>query len=366
MISDTCDMHKEKKKKFCKETNCWERLCSICAHERHNSHNVVDYDIIITEVKAEREKHITSKGKVLIELKKALIHLEKINKEVKDERMKIKEKERKLKAQVESQMKALEETVTAQQFKAQKALNGAVEEINAKKFEVMKMITAIEKIAEQITVNGDGYSIHKFFELCSHNCSIQLENIMNQVIQQFNLLQGLQKKITANDFKSVIGNNSLPGTNTEQVKNNNKITKFDKNTALGNRLKVSSERVEIEYRLETLRKILKHVTDQVNEKKSLLQSLEALIVSKSRDVEVLKDKKGKLVRASNNLKEQVEIQNKAFENTTRGLCFTSRTFSNSPMNTKRSSLTPSNNTNNIKKEAPSLNLDLIQDSVRFW
>jgi len=390
-MNNACDMHhNEKKKKFCKETTCWERLCNICAQERHNGHNIVDYSTILAEVKAERERSAMNKGRTLVELKKALANLDRMQKSVKDGRIKMKEKERKLRIQIESQMKNLAEIIALQQGKAQRILDGAIEEVNAKKSELGRIMSSIERIVEQIIINGDGYNIHKFFEMCSNDCSIKLEELMSGVEKEFNLFQELEKKLSINDISSIARSsspklsstpcfgrlNSKNKTNpleksppaqfrSPNKKNGDLTSKLVKLTSLGPLRSPSLERSATELRLESLKKSIQQATSQMQEKKSALKRLDTLMISKSKDIEILEQKRGNLLKANDSLREHLEMQNRIFENSTRtlGLSPTSRTCitSMSTVSLTRSPMTPSGNS--IRKKAPPLNLDIIQNNV---
>ena len=84
MIGNTCNFHpNERRRKFCKDSGCYERLCPICVKERHTGHSVVDYKIILEEMKAERDKNNINKGKFITEFKKTISHLESLKRNIK-------------------------------------------------------------------------------------------------------------------------------------------------------------------------------------------------------------------------------------------------------------------------------------------
>eukprot|EP00826_Nyctotherus_ovalis_P003561 TRINITY_DN10728_c0_g11_i1.p2 TRINITY_DN10728_c0_g11~~TRINITY_DN10728_c0_g11_i1.p2 ORF type:complete len:420 (-),score=107.51 TRINITY_DN10728_c0_g11_i1:2254-3513(-) len=387
MTNKTCDMHQnEKKKKFCRETSCWERLCPLCVQERHNGHNVVDFSTILAEVKAEKDKNTMSKGRALTELKKALGYLDRIQKNVKDERTKVKDRERKLRIQVESQMKALGEAISLQQEKAQRTLDGAVEELSAKKSELARVMTAIDKLVEQIMINGDGYNIHKFFDLCNTDYSTGMEEMIDEVEREYGHLQDLERRIASCDLGSLLRTDSprpsptprfgktegrnRPGAlqTAEHLRSpniDNGVSKLVKLAHFGTLRRVSPQKTEVESRLESLKKSLQQVTLQVKEKKAILQDLETKISAKNKDIDILESKRDKLLKANSSLKEHLETQNRVFENSTKALCvsptYRSYISSVSPLALTRPSMTPS--ANSMKMKAHPLNLNLVQNNV---
>lgn len=389
MTNKTCDMHQnEKKRKFCKETSCWERLCPLCVQERHSGHNVVDFNAVLAEVKAEKDRNTMSKGRVLTELKKALGYLDRMQKSVKDERTKVKDRERKLRIQVESQMKALGEAISLQQEKAQRTLDGAIEELSAKKSELARVMTAIDKLVEQIMINGDGYNIHKFFDLCNADYSTGLEELMDEVEREYGELQGLERRMASSDIGALLRGDSpkpsptprfgktharnkpgaLEKAATQHLRSPNRgngVSTLVRLANFGTLRRTSPEKTEAETRLESLKKSLQQVMFQVKEKKAMLQDLEAKISAKNKDIDILESKRDKLLKANSSLKEHLETQNRVFENSTKALCvsptYRSYVSSVSPLALTRPSMTPS--ANSVKMKAPPLNLDMMQNNV---
>lgn len=386
MASNKCDLHNEKKNKFCREANCWERVCSLCVRQRHCGHSVVDYVLVVSEVKAERDKHAKSKGKQLLEIKKALTYLEKVYKGVKDEKTRIQEFERKLRTLVDVQMKALGDAITLQQDRTQKVLNKTVESINAKRLELGKVMAVIENVAEKIVINGDGYSIRKFFQICAHNCSVRLEERVREVEKEFGRLQEIGRKLSSYDIASIIGNNLLKSflasqsieissnfsridkTIIERPPSHNRSTgdtimKLLRNSPLKTVRKFTPERAETETRLEALKKSLKDASFRLSEKKSDLETLDTLIESKNKDIEIQESIKEKLARENNKLREYLEEQNKTLAKSARKLCVscTPRSQDICLIGLKRPCMTPG--ANSVSKEGRMFNFDTKQGSV---
>ena len=126
----TCDMHgNEKKTKFCKETNCWERLCPFCVKERHNGHNVVDLKILMSEIRTRKEKNNIDKNKILVEYKKLMIDLDHLQKKFAEKEIKLIDNEKKMKANFAIEWQTFKESMVTQRQKIKNKNNADLDTI---------------------------------------------------------------------------------------------------------------------------------------------------------------------------------------------------------------------------------------------
>jgi len=163
----TCKTHPNQRlNKFCKEVNCWIRLCTKCATEAHKGHQVIDYTNLSNEAKNAKEKLLQAKKGDLISLKRILSNMSMLEGQLKEAEEKHKEDKRlaemhlfskieKVAEEGESKFKQLTETLQ----KLQKALN---EFYDAQAQEVTK----IPQLADAVISQGTTEDIKTFLEMC--------------------------------------------------------------------------------------------------------------------------------------------------------------------------------------------------------
>eukprot|EP00826_Nyctotherus_ovalis_P009943 TRINITY_DN12635_c0_g1_i2.p1 TRINITY_DN12635_c0_g1~~TRINITY_DN12635_c0_g1_i2.p1 ORF type:complete len:297 (-),score=24.39 TRINITY_DN12635_c0_g1_i2:15-851(-) len=207
MIGTLCEIHPgERKKKFCKEPNCLERLCSYCVQERHSSHEVIEFSDFLADIKGEKEKSTLNKGKVLSEYKQLLNSLEHLQRQLVDINSKVRVKEKKLRFSIESRLKILSDEIASQQGKAQKVLEIAIEDISAAKNDLAKSIDIITKKAEHIMLKGDTCDIKQFFGMIAKNLLIEqekLRGLAKESCKEFGILQEIEQKISIDNYFTV-------------------------------------------------------------------------------------------------------------------------------------------------------------------
>lgn len=337
-----CDLHTaERRRRFCKEPGCWERLCTVCARERHAGHNVADYFAVLAEVRVGREKNALAKMKLLAEVKKTLQQLEYIQKNMKDKVARARAKQKRHRMQVELQLKSFGQAMSSQQDKVQEMLDVATEDIKTKKSELIKNIEEADRIAEQAILKGDGYEIKEFFDKCGKIYSMNtavLDEIIESVQKEVDEFQELERNLFSNEVSNGQAMFSPRGVTSSQLNNEevkkafvsasqNKAKKVQARTRnndtiasmilrltnLGSVKSRSPSRDKAEDRHENLKRSLNKILLQIKEKTVTLEKLEGLINSKNESLAILENKKEQLIRTNSTLKEQLESQNRAFE-----------------------------------------------------
>jgi hypothetical protein len=185
----------ERKLKFCKDTNCWEKLCDFCAKERHADHNVIDLSELLVQVKTEKEKKTQITSKLLSKYKKLLNDFESTQRKFFDLTLKVEDNKKKLKLNLEQQLTSFFNEIDTQQNTTKHRLNEILEDVNVAKLQLTKDLEKANKLAEQILISGDINGTQEFFEI-TFKQPANLKNMAYNTQFEFKSFQEIEQDLS--------------------------------------------------------------------------------------------------------------------------------------------------------------------------
>lgn len=335
----------ERKTRFCKEPTCWERLCPNCAEDRHSGHNVVSYLSLLSEMRTAKEKYITENGRLLMEYKKLLIDLEHFHKKFVEKDGKLVAKEKKLRVSLEEKLKSLRNTILTQRERTKKKIDSVMEDISASKVILTQNVLELERMMDKILSDGQNTDIREFFQKCQKPPLVDPEKYREMVDLAAKELDTLNKIDQSISFRELplMGYTRRGSPRPEEASPSKKVapakekkqesaehrsisqgaqgsilrqTKslVSKLTALGLKKNSKASKNNVEGELVSMRSGLEKLTYQVNQKKGMLDMLNASIATTREHIATLEGKRDQLLKTNNAIKLSIEKQNKLFAN----------------------------------------------------
>jgi len=344
-----CDLHANAKKiKFCKEPNCWERLCPYCAAERHVGHNIIEFSEILKIIKNEKEKLTLQKSLILSEYKEFLLDLEKYSKNIHEKYGKLRIEEKKIQIKMDNEIKKASENILLKKDIILSKIKRANEEINSERSCIMKSIGNLGNSVEKISLNGDAFDVKQFFEYSlkeKFTDPSEYKKMLNEIKEDFEHFIGLNYSFNENEKyinSPEISKNMASPIKLIEIKKSPEISEnyqtvpspspksqprnFSPTNLLFHRKNktfislqkssLSPSNVSVEEIMEKQRWDLEKLNLQIGEKKSALQLLCKMIESKGEQLNMLETalekKKEQLSKIHSDLNESIQKCNLLF------------------------------------------------------
>ena len=304
-MEGVCDMHSgERKTKFCREQGCWERLCERCVKERHLGHNVVDFAVLMGEVRAKEEEDIASKNKALFDLKQLLIDLDHLKKKFIEREEKLKMTEKKIQAKLEMQLKTINNKISTQNEKVQSKINIAIDYIKESKAYITQSLFNTTAIPS---------NIKEFLTRDTKENSLRVKKCAEAVREAKKAFKAFQE--IEQTRSSSISRNKTPEISPKVNKLNKTFSHSSSKASIliTNLMNLEFENVdkeEIQEVTERMRNTIEKLKVQITQKRTMLATLDTSIVSRSKYLETLKQKQGQLIKTNDSLKDNIMKQNK--------------------------------------------------------
>ena len=193
-------------RKFCKNTECWVRICPKCAVESHKGHKVIEFSSLTSETKAMKEKLIRAKRNDIGTLKAIIDGLNNMNLQLNSSQQKYKEEGKLMEANILAKIQnALEESEIHY-----KGIQGRVLELKESMDEMHKIQSAelarITDLTNAILSKGSDEDFKIFFEMCEKGMESNFE-ITRQKSEMESMKITVKEFTVNNTFKSLFGNN---------------------------------------------------------------------------------------------------------------------------------------------------------------
>ncbi len=339
-----------KKRKFCKDSGCWERLCPHCAQERHRGHNVVDFATVLGEVKTAKEKVALAKSVALGEYKDLALGMEHMQRRFGDRQNRICLDARKIELDIEGKIKSMSQAISRHKERLQGLLRRGFEGIETGKVELGRTINKLSKLVEQIATKGESQDIRLFFETYTKGRDPdrelkRMKDCMAEADKELTAFESLDPCVFFTDPSSpprslhsspvpapasagkigkspiAIQSAKAPGS-AGRTRNQTHSLISSLSPVLRGKPRIycsltprdlpAESHAEQEGSLERQRRMLERLAGQVSAKAAALQQLEAAIRSRESEIDVLEKKKEQIIQANNVLLHQIEQQNRAF------------------------------------------------------
>ena len=171
-----CNEHiGQKKPKFCMNLDCWKKICSKCATERHKGHNVIEYANLPREAKSVKEILIQSKKGDLMSIRRIIESINSFKIYLHEVKTKRKEEARLAVMNITERINKVSEE-TNQRFEE---LHNSIlyfEETLKESYETQAQeVSKIPELADAVISMGTVDDLKTFFEMCQEGSETNAE-----------------------------------------------------------------------------------------------------------------------------------------------------------------------------------------------
>jgi len=171
-----CEVHADQKlNKFCKNNDCWIKVCGQCANELHKGHRIVDYTTLTHEAMSVKENLIQVKKGDLMSLKRIMNNVAGLQSQLKDARERYKEDRRISELHLISRI----EHVAKEEENKFKELDAMIMKFHKKIKETHNIqaqeLEKIPELANAVVIEGTIDDLKTFFEMCQQGIESNTE-----------------------------------------------------------------------------------------------------------------------------------------------------------------------------------------------
>jgi len=171
-----CDTHPGKQlNKFCKNSNCWMRVCSRCIGEIHKGHKVIEYNALIHEAMNVKENLLQIKKGDLLSLKRIINNTVILQTQLKEAQRKLKEDKKLAETHVLNKIQAIAD----ESEEKHKELNGILNKLHDKLKNIHNVqgqeLSKIPELANAVIAEGTIEDLRTFFEMCQQGSESNTE-----------------------------------------------------------------------------------------------------------------------------------------------------------------------------------------------
>jgi hypothetical protein len=171
-----CEMHIDQRlNKFCKNNDCWIKMCGQCAIELHKGHRIVDYSTLTHEAMSVKENLIQVKKGDLMSLKRIMNNVAELQSQLKEARERYKEDRRISELHIISRI----ENVAKEEESKFKELDTMIMRFHKRIKEIHNVqaqeLEKIPELANAVVTEGTIDDLKTFFEMCQQGIESNTE-----------------------------------------------------------------------------------------------------------------------------------------------------------------------------------------------
>eukprot|EP00826_Nyctotherus_ovalis_P009785 TRINITY_DN1258_c0_g2_i1.p1 TRINITY_DN1258_c0_g2~~TRINITY_DN1258_c0_g2_i1.p1 ORF type:complete len:580 (+),score=139.77 TRINITY_DN1258_c0_g2_i1:89-1828(+) len=189
-----CKAHQNQRlTKFCKNTNCWSRICPKCAIESHKGHQVVEYTILSKEARNAKEKLLQARKGDLVSLKRILDTVNTLSTQLKEAEEQQKEDKKLAEAYLLSKIEKAAEESTSRLSQLSETLHKLRKSLKASHDTQEHELQKIPQLADAVMAQGTAEDLKTYFEMCQQGVKSNSEifeykrnaTLVREAVQRF-------------------------------------------------------------------------------------------------------------------------------------------------------------------------------------
>lgn len=171
-----CEIHTEQRlARFCKNSDCWIKVCPQCANEGHKGHRIVEYETLTHEAMSVKENLIQVKKGDLLSLKRIMNNMAGLQSQLKEARERYREDKRVSELHILSRI----ENVAREEENKFKELDTLLAKFHKKLKEThnnqAQELDKIPELANAVVAEGTIDDLKTFFEMCQQGIESNTE-----------------------------------------------------------------------------------------------------------------------------------------------------------------------------------------------